>query len=168
MTNQEKVKKLEEKLWKSASYLWSHGSLKPTEYTFPILWIIFLKFSDTRYKQIIEELKQEWIDEDFIDERDISWKWWIYLAESARYAYLLSLLEWENIGKKKAMEEVAENGYSLNSWRYVGVKQQEELSEEDFKTKLKALTKEFEELTERAHTLEEKILENVRKIVGNE
>ena len=64
------TKKKVKKLWKSTSYLWSHGSLKPTEYTFPILWIIFLKFADTRYKQIIEELKQEWIDEDFIDERD--------------------------------------------------------------------------------------------------
>ena len=59
MTNQEKVKQLEEKLWKAASHLWSHGSLKPTEYTFPILGIIFLKFADTRFKQIVEQLKQE-------------------------------------------------------------------------------------------------------------
>ncbi len=139
MTNQEKVKKLEEKLWKAASHLWSHGSLKPTEYTFPILWIIFLKFADTRYKQIIEELKKEWIDEDFIDERDISWKWWIYLPESARYDYLLSLPESENIGQKlnQAMEEVEKYNTRL---KWVLPKNYEALSNENLVNLLKTFS----------------------------
>jgi len=70
--------------------------------------------------------------------------------------------------KLATLEEVAENGYSLNPWRYVGVKQEEEISEEDFKDKLKALTDEFEELTQKAHTLEGEILQNMKEILKND
>ena len=76
--------------------------------------------------------------------------------------------KYENIAwlcKVADLEEVAENWHSLNPWRYVWVKQEEQLSTEDFKTKIKTLTEEFEELTSRAHTLEGEILENVKKIV---
>ena len=108
MTNQQKIKQLEEKLWKAASHLWAHGSLKPTEYTFPILGIIFLKFADTKQKQIVKDLLNEWYDEEFIEPADIKWKWWVYLPENAKYDYLLNLPESENIGEKlnQAMEEI--------------------------------------------------------------
>jgi len=130
MTNQEKIKQLEEKLWKAASHLWSHGSLKPTEYTFPILWIIFLKFANVKQKQIIEKLKKEGRDEEFIWPEEIKGSWWVYIPESADYDYLLSLPESENIGEKLnfAMEEIEKYNERL---KWVLPKNYESLSNEN-------------------------------------
>jgi type I restriction enzyme M protein len=108
MTNQEKVKQLEEKLWKAASHLWAHGSLKPTEYTFPILGIIFLKFADTKQKKIEQEYEKSDMKDILSIDEFVKSAWWVYLSENARYDYLLSLPESENIGEKlnQAMEEI--------------------------------------------------------------
>ena len=139
MTSQEKIKKLEEKLWKAASHLWSHGSLKPTEYTFPILWIIFLKFADAKQKQIIEKLKKEWWDEEFITPDEIKGSGWVYVPENARYDYLLSLPESENIGEKlnQAMEEIEKYNERL---KWVLPKNYESLSNESLVYLLKTFS----------------------------
>jgi type I restriction enzyme M protein len=63
-----------------------------------------------------------------------------------------------------SIKEIKEQGYSLNPGRYVGVAEKE-ADTEDFGEKIKGLTNEFEELTKEARGLEEKILENVKKII---
>jgi len=54
----EKLKKLEDKLWESATELW--GSIDPAKYKDIVLGILFLKYvSDAfekRRKQLLEEL----------------------------------------------------------------------------------------------------------------
>jgi len=141
MDNNQKIKQLEEKLWKAASHLWSHGSLKPTEYTFPILGIIFLKFADAKQKQIIEKLKQEWWGE--ITPDDIKGSGWVYVPDEAKYDYLLSLPESENIGQKlnQAMEKIEEYNERL---RWVLPKNYEALTNEN----LVYLLKTFSEIPE--------------------
>jgi len=108
MTQHQKIKQLEEKLWKAASHMWAHWSLKPTEYTFPILGIIFLKFANVKFDKIVKELEADGYDKQFIEPGDIHEKGWIYVPEKARYEYLLSLPEQENIWKaiNEAMEEI--------------------------------------------------------------
>jgi len=143
MDNNQKIKQLEEKLWKAASHLWSHGSLKPTEYTFPILGIIFLKFADAKQKQIIEKLKQGWWEEEFIWPDEIKGSGGVYVPDEAKYDYLLSLPESENIGQKlnQAMEKIEEYNERL---RWVLPKNYEALSNEN----LVYLLKTFSEIPE--------------------
>lgn len=57
MTPDQKLKHLENTLWKVASQLWANGELKPSEYTFPVLWLIFLKYADKLFQETREKLE---------------------------------------------------------------------------------------------------------------
>jgi len=66
--------------------------------------------------------------------------------------------------KKATLKEIAGQGWSLNPGRYVGVAPGEEISDEDFREKLEALSEELEGLNEQAHELEQTIAKNVTEI----
>ena len=68
--------------------------------------------------------------------------------------------------KVASVSEIAEQGYSLNPGRYVGVAAGEEMDEDDFKERFAALHAEFEELTKQAHSLEKVISKNAKEILG--
>ena len=63
------------------------------------------------------------------------------------------------------IDEIEEQGWSLNPGRYVGVAQGDEVHDEDFSAKLEALQEELEVLNSEAHELEQTISENVMKIL---
>lgn len=63
------------------------------------------------------------------------------------------------------LEEIEEQGWSLNPGRYVGTMDQKE-EDYDFKEKLEELNEELEELNEEAEKLEEQVSENVNKLLG--
>jgi type I restriction-modification system DNA methylase subunit len=63
------------------------------------------------------------------------------------------------------LEEIKEQWYSLNAWRYVWVVEKEKVSDEDFGEKISKLNNEFKVLTEEAHELEKGIFENISKLV---
>jgi type I restriction enzyme M protein len=67
--------------------------------------------------------------------------------------------------KVATIAEIEEQGWSLNPGRYVGVAQGEEEHDEDFAAKLEALQEELEVLNSESHELEQKIAENVAKIL---
>lgn len=67
--------------------------------------------------------------------------------------------------KVATIEEIKQQGWSLNPGRYVGVTHVEEDSDEDFAAKLSALQEELEVLNNEAHELEHTIGENVVKIL---
>lgn len=114
MTNED-LKKLEETLWKSADTLRANSDLKSSEYSTPVMGLIFLKFADNRYsnheKEIIEEYKalKGTRREKLISEIAVE-KCGFYLPDHARYDYLLNLPEEKEIDKaiKKAMEVIEE------------------------------------------------------------
>lgn len=64
------------------------------------------------------------------------------------------------------IEEIKEQGWSLNPGRYVGVAAGEEEHDEDFVLKLEALQEELEVLNSEAHSLEKGISLNLAKILG--
>lgn len=66
--------------------------------------------------------------------------------------------------KVATIEEIRENGYSLNPGRYVEIVEAE-MSDEDFETKMKEFSAEFDALTDEAHKLEQKIKEDWKKIL---
>jgi len=67
--------------------------------------------------------------------------------------------------KKATIAEIAEQGWSLNPGRYVGVAADEEISDEDFQTQFLALNQELTTLTTQAHALEKRIAANVAEIL---
>lgn len=121
MTNED-LKKLEATLWQSADTLRANTDLKSSEYSTPVLGLIFLKFADNKYsfyeKEIIAEYKKlkGTRREKPISEIAIE-KCGFYLPDHARYNYLLNLPEDKDVDQaiKKAMEAVEEYKPELKS-----------------------------------------------------
>ena len=49
--NRDQLKKLEKDLWSAADKLRANSDLKASEYSTPVLGLIFLKFADNKYRQ---------------------------------------------------------------------------------------------------------------------
>ena len=111
----EQLKQLENDLWAAADNLRANSDLKASEYSTPVLGLIFLKFADNNYRKHEHEILKEYTKlkgtrrEKPISEIAIE-KCGFYLPDHARYNHLLSLPEQEDLAKaiKKAMEAIAE------------------------------------------------------------
>ena len=68
--------------------------------------------------------------------------------------------------KVASLADIEAQGWSLNPGRYVGVAERIE-DDGDFREKLEALNEELERLNAEARVMEERIGENVRKILEN-
>jgi len=109
----------EKRLWDVANELRANSGLKSSEYSVPVLGLIFLRFADFKFTLAEEELKQELENNSSSRRRkkevskvDYQAKGILYLPEKARYTYLLNLPESEITGKvvNDAMEAIeAEN-----------------------------------------------------------
>lgn len=114
------LKQLEANLWQSADTLRANSDLKSSEYSTPVLGLIFLKFADNRYRLHEAEIQQEYEQlkgtrrEKAICEIAIA-KCGFYLPEHARYDYLLMLPEKEDIAQalKAAMVAIEEHKTEL-------------------------------------------------------
>jgi type I restriction enzyme M protein len=109
------LKQLENDLWRSADTLRANSDLKASEYSTPVLGLIFLKFADNKYRQHEKAILEEYAKlkgtrrEKPISEIAIE-KCGFYLPDHARYDYLLKLPEEKDIAKaiKKAMQAIEE------------------------------------------------------------
>lgn len=107
----EQLKKLEDRLWIAADNLRANSDLKASEYSIPVLGLIFLKFADNIYRQHEAAIQAEFEKkegtrlEKAIADIAIE-KCGFYLPPEARYDYLKDLGEKEDIAKaiKQAME----------------------------------------------------------------
>ena len=114
MTKEEQ-KQLEADLWHSADTLRANSDLKSSEYSTPVLGLIFLKFADNRYRQHEKAIMAEYTKlkgtrrEQPLSEIAIE-KCGFYLPDHARYDHLLKLPESKDIAKaiKNAMEAIEE------------------------------------------------------------
>jgi type I restriction enzyme M protein len=94
MTKDE-LKNLEANLWHSADTLRANSDLKSTEYSTPVLGLIFLKFADNKYTLNEKEILKEYEKlkgtrrEKPISEIAVE-KCGFYLPDQARYDYLES------------------------------------------------------------------------------
>lgn len=93
---------LEKKLWASADSLRANSRLKASEYSVPVLGLIFLRFADRRFTQVDQELRRHAPREGSrysISKIDYQAEGVMYLPEEARFSNLLRLPESEDIGK---------------------------------------------------------------------
>jgi type I restriction enzyme M protein len=103
---------IEKRLWASADELRANSGLKSSEYSVPVLGLIFLRYADHRFTLTEKELAGKGTGRRAIGKEDYQAKGVMYLPPTARFSHLLAMPEGENIGKaiNEAMKAVeAEN-----------------------------------------------------------
>ncbi|HPH04005.1 MAG TPA: class I SAM-dependent DNA methyltransferase [Spirochaetota bacterium] len=152
----EQLKDLEQTLWQTADTLRANSDLKSSEYSTPVLGLIFLKFADNKYSTYEQEIQNEYEKlkntrrERKIEEIALE-KCGFYLAPKARYDFLLNLPEEEDIAKaiKDAMAIIEEYKPELK-----GILPQDEyfklVRKKEFRDLPKRLLKSFADIPKQA------------------
>ena len=89
---------IEKRLWESADELRANSRLKASEYSVPVLGLIFLRYADHKFNYAKQELEGSTSGRRKIEKEDYQARGIMYLPEEASYANLLALPEGENIG----------------------------------------------------------------------
>ncbi len=101
--NGQEITALENKLWAAADQLRANSKLTATEYSFPVLGLIFLRHAYSRFVSVKDKIEKELpihpqkgrralTKDDFQKEKAM------YLPEKARWEYLATLPEGKDIG----------------------------------------------------------------------
>ena len=109
---------IEKRLWDAADQLRANSKLKSSEYSVPVLGLIFLRFADHKYTIAKNEIEKKHGDNKSrkgVTKADYQAKGVLFLPENARFSYLLNLSEGENIGKaiNDAMKAIEAENESL-------------------------------------------------------
>src|ERR1700729_637662 len=90
---------LEKRLWDAADDLRANSKLKSSEYSVPVLGLIFLRYADHKFAKAEKHLSQQGSGRRKIGKTDYQAQGVLYIPERARFAHLLSLPEGTDIGK---------------------------------------------------------------------
>ncbi len=106
---------IETRLWDVADELRANSHLKASEYSVPVLGLIFLKYADSRFTQLEAELAGKVSGRREIGKADYQARGVLYLPENARFSRLIAMREGENIGKaiNDAMASIEEANEGL-------------------------------------------------------
>ncbi|MFA7373907.1 MAG: type I restriction-modification system subunit M N-terminal domain-containing protein [Methanothrix soehngenii] len=80
---------IEKRLWIAADELRADSKLMASEYSLPVLGLIFLKYADFKFRQVVQELKGKWCDWWPIGKLCYQGKGVLYLLERARFSNLI-------------------------------------------------------------------------------
>lgn len=90
---------LERRLWEAADSLRANSRLKSSEYSVPVLGLIFLRYADAKFEAASERLKERGGRRRAVGKDDYQAEGVMYLPETARFDALLELPEGENLGQ---------------------------------------------------------------------
>ncbi len=90
---------LERTLWGAADELRANSELKSSEYSVPVLGLIFLRYADFKFAQAHAKLAAHSTSRRTVGKTDYQAQGVLYLPESARFSTLLNLPESADIGK---------------------------------------------------------------------
>lgn len=101
----QELKQLEDDLWEAADQLRANSKLTASEYSMPVLGLIFLRHASTRFNDLLPEVEKSVparatgsLREDRL-KLGFQGKAAIYLPETARYDYLAALPAGTNVGE---------------------------------------------------------------------
>ncbi len=94
-----KLSELENRLWAAADQLWANTGLKPSEFSGPVLGLIFLRYAEKRFQEVEAKLIESGLDLAEIEKFDYQSEGALYLAANARFSHLLNLAEDQDLGK---------------------------------------------------------------------
>jgi type I restriction enzyme M protein len=103
---------LEKRLWDAADELRANSKLKSSEYSIPVLGLIFLRYADHKFAEAEKKMPPQASGRRKIGKTDYQAQGVLYLPEKARFGTLLNLPEGTDIGKaiNEAMKAIeAEN-----------------------------------------------------------
>ena len=105
---------IENRLWAAADQLWANSSLKPSEYSVPVLGLIFLKYADHKFGKVVSEISAKYTTSSrrTPSKTDYQERIGLFIPDTARFTYLQKLPEGDDIGKaiNEAMKAIeAEN-----------------------------------------------------------
>lgn len=108
---------LEKRLWEAADQLRANSKLKSSEYSIPVLGLIFLRYADYRFTHIEHELKAKpgASSRRTIGKADYQARGVMYVPEEARFARLLTLPEGADIARaiSEAMKAIEADNPAL-------------------------------------------------------
>src|SRR6202162_3604561 len=90
---------LEKRLWGAADELRANSKLKSSEYSVPVLGLIFLRYADHKFATAKAKIASQGSGRRTIGKADYQAKGVLYLPEIARFSNLLQLPEGSDIGK---------------------------------------------------------------------
>jgi len=107
---------LENRLWEAADSLRANSKLRSSQYSTPVLGLIFLRYADYRFSVVEKELAGQGSSRRKIGPTDYQARGVMYLPEKARWARLLEIPEEENIGQavNDAMKAIEEENPDLS------------------------------------------------------
>ncbi|MBW2167699.1 MAG: SAM-dependent DNA methyltransferase, partial [Deltaproteobacteria bacterium] len=106
---------IEKRLWDAADELRANSKLKASEYSVPVLGLIFLRYADHKFSQAEKELEGKDTGRKKVGKSDYQALGVLYLPDEARFKNLLDIPEGENIGKaiNNAMKAVEADNQDL-------------------------------------------------------
>lgn len=109
------INEVENRLWDIADQLWTNSGLKPSEYSVPVLGLIFLRHAEHRFQEAQKELESKGTGRRKVGKTDYQARGALWLPETARFSYLLRLPEGADLGKavNEAMKAVEEENEEL-------------------------------------------------------
>jgi type I restriction enzyme M protein len=93
---------IEKRLWAAADQLWANSNLKPSEFSTPVLGLIFLRYADHKFTQVEAKLAKRARAAQGrrrIGKTDYQAEGVLYLPEKARFSSLQKLPEGEDLGR---------------------------------------------------------------------
>jgi type I restriction enzyme M protein len=109
------IYEIADRLWETADELRANSHLKASEYSVPVLGLIFLKFADSRFSEAETELAHKKSARREVGKADYQARGVLYLLDQSRFSRLLDLNEGENLGKaiNDAMAAIEEENPQL-------------------------------------------------------
>lgn len=106
---------LEKRLWGAADELRANSKLKSSEYSVPVLGLIFLRYADHKFAKAEGVLKSQGSGRRTIGKADYQARGVLFLPEAARFSTLLKLPEGADIGKSinEAMKAIEADNEDL-------------------------------------------------------
>ena len=106
---------LEKRLWDAADELRANSRLKSSEYSMPVLGLIFLLYADWKFSKAEADLKGKGSSRRGITKTDYQAQGVMFLPDEARFSKLLDLPEGEDMGKaiNAAMKAIEDENSEL-------------------------------------------------------
>ena len=96
LMNNSELRDVENRLWSAADQLWANTGLKPSEFSTPVLGLIFLRYAEKRFAEAHAALLKSGMKPKDIDKSDYQADGVLYLPEKARFSNLLTLQKREH------------------------------------------------------------------------
>lgn len=108
---------IEKKLWDAADELRANSSLKASEYSIPVLGLIFLRYADFKFEHAEKELIKKSTRRKQIGKSDYHAHGVLYISQKTRFRTLLDLPEGVDIGNAitDAMKEIEQHNPALKN-----------------------------------------------------